>query len=77
LRFQGESFADIASTLENWYGVKIAFLDLGMRNCRYYMSFDNTLPLTKLLTAMAEIADIEYVFDETKRTVTLSGKGCQ
>jgi ferric-dicitrate binding protein FerR (iron transport regulator) len=77
LQFQGESFADIASALENWYGVKIVFSNPAMRSCRYYLSFDNTLPINKLLSTMAEIAEMEYAFDERKGTVTLSGKGCQ
>ena len=77
LQFQGESFADIASALENWYGVKIIFSDATMRSCRYYMSFDNTLPLEKLLPTMAETVDTKYVFDESEGTITLSGKGCQ
>jgi ferric-dicitrate binding protein FerR (iron transport regulator) len=77
LQFQGESFAEIAGALENWYGVKIIFSNPAMRSCRYYMTFDNTLPLKKLLPTMAEIAETEYLFDESKGTITLSGKGCQ
>lgn len=77
LQFQGESFADIASALENWYGIKIIFSNPAMRSCRYYLSFDNTLPLHKLLSTMGEIAEMEYVIDETKNIVTLSGIGCQ
>ncbi len=77
LQFQGEPFAAIASALENWYGVKITFSNPAMRGCRYYMSFDNTLPLNKLLAIMAEIAEAQYVFDEAQGTVTLTGKGCQ
>lgn len=77
LRFQGESLAEIATAFENWYGIRIIFTNPGMRDCRYYMSFDNTLSLKKLLPTMAEITEMEYVFDETKGIVTLSGKGCQ
>jgi transmembrane sensor len=77
LLFQGETFAEIARTLENWYGIKIIFTNPRMMSCRYYMSFDNTISLNKLLSIMSEITEMEYVNDEEKNIVTLSGKECR
>ena len=76
LQFQGESFAEIANALENWYGVNIIFSNPSMQNCRYYMTFDNKMPLNKLLAAMTEITDITFVFDNPRKVI-LSGKGCE
>lgn len=74
LRFDGWRLDEIARSLERWYGITIRFTNEGMQSCRYYMSFDNNMPLEKLLSAMAELAEMQYVASE--RTVTLSGKGC-
>ncbi len=76
LQFQGESFAEIARTLENWYGVRIVFTNPGMLHCRYYMSFDNTISLNKLLLMMSEITEMKYVYDRSKNIITLSGQEC-
>ena len=48
LQFEGETFSEIAGSLENWYGVKIVLTNPGMGACRYYMSFDNRTALDKL-----------------------------
>lgn len=77
LQFQGETLAEIAGTLETWYGVKMIFSDPGMRSCRYYMSFDNTISLDKLLSTMSEITEMQYRFDKSRNTIILSGKECQ
>ena len=77
LQFEGQSFSAIASALERWYGVKILFANEGMQHCRYYMSFDSKMPFEKLLTTMAGLTDMQYVFNNNKSTVTLSGKECR
>ncbi len=77
LHFEGESFANIASSLEKWYGVKIEFNNTAMRNCRYYMSFDNRDSLEKILSVMAELVNINYSTDIASNTITLFGDGCQ
>ena len=77
LQFEGEAFAAIAKSLERWYGIKIKFVNPGLRNCRYYMSFDNDTPLEKLLAGMAELTEMQYAIDQNNSTVTLSGKECK
>jgi transmembrane sensor len=77
LQFQGETLGSIARTLENWYGIKINFSDPQMLHCRYYMTFDNTISLDRLLVLMAEITEMEYVYDRNKNIVILSGKECR
>lgn len=77
LRFSGQTLADIASTLERWYDVSINFSNPGMANCRYYMSFNNTISLDKLLAAMAEITEMKYQVDEKNKIISLSGNECR
>jgi ferric-dicitrate binding protein FerR (iron transport regulator) len=75
LQFEGESLATIASSLERWYAVKFVFTTPSMKNCRYYMSFDNKLSLEKTLAIVAELTGMKY--SVANNTVTLSGNGCQ
>ena len=77
LHFEGESFADIAGSLERWYGIKIVFNNPAMRHCRYYMSFDNKDSLEKILSGMAELTGMTYSIDKSSDTVTISGNGCR
>lgn len=77
LQFEGETIADIAHVLENWYDIKITFINANMRSCRYYMTFDNTAPLEKVLAAIAETTEMQYKLDTDKRVVSLSGKACK
>jgi ferric-dicitrate binding protein FerR (iron transport regulator) len=77
LQFEGVPFSEIASTLENWYGVKIVLANPGMGSCRYYMSFDNTTTLEKILATMSAITEMRYLFNQNKDTVTISGKECR
>lgn len=76
LRFSGQPLSEIAATLERWYGVRITFSNPGMANCRYYMSFDNNIPLHKLLGAMSAIAGMKYQADEKSKSISLSGNEC-
>ena len=77
LHFEGESFADIARSLEQWYGIKIMFNNPTMRHCRYYMNFDNSDSLEKILSSMAELTGMNYSIDKPSNTITLSGNGCR
>jgi transmembrane sensor len=75
LQFEGESFGNIAASLERWYDIKIVLTDPAIKNCRYYMAFENTIPLEKIFSTKAEVTGLKYTIN--KNTVTLSGKGCR
>jgi ferric-dicitrate binding protein FerR (iron transport regulator) len=77
LQFEGESLADITKSLERWYGIKIVFTNTEMKNCRYYMGFDNQTPLEELLSTMAELTKMQYTINKNDNSVTLSGKECE
>jgi ferric-dicitrate binding protein FerR (iron transport regulator) len=77
LRFQGESMKEITACLGRWYGVRFEFTDPAMAQCRYYMNFENTIPLNDLLEAMSAMNNMSYKIDQQDHVVTLSGKGCQ
>lgn len=77
LSFDGQSLAEISKTIEYWYGVSIVFRNPAMRNCRYYMSFENTITLDTLLSTMSELTRMKYIVDVNKKVVELSGEGCQ
>lgn len=76
LKFNGESFAEIAVVLESWYGVHIKFADASVSRCRYYLSVDNTVPIDTLLSIVSDVSDIRYVFNKNKTMVSISGQGC-
>lgn len=76
LSFDGESLADIAMELERWYGIQIVFSNPDMKACRYYMSFNNDIPLAKLLSQMAAITHMQFDIDRKNRIVSLSGTDC-
>lgn len=76
LQFEGESFGNIASALERWYGVSFHFSDLTLHNCRYYFNVDNTTPLDKTLSILRQLTGMEYSYDAGKKMVNVSGKGC-
>ncbi len=77
LQFEGEQFSDIAAALENWYGVKIVLKNPGIALCRYYMTFDNTIELDKLLETMSSLTEMQYLVDKNTNTITFSGKECR
>jgi ferric-dicitrate binding protein FerR (iron transport regulator) len=76
LKFNGESFAEIAVVLESWYGIQVEFVDGSVSRCRYYLSVDNTVPIDTLLSIISKVSDIRYVFDKYKTIVNISGQGC-
>ncbi|MBC7828733.1 MAG: FecR domain-containing protein [Chitinophagaceae bacterium] len=76
LQFQGETFAEIAAVLEGWYGIKVVFENAAISDCRYYMSVGNTTTIENLLSMLANITNIEYVFNRDRSIVTITGNGC-
>lgn len=76
LQFEGASLGDIAGSLERWYNVSIHFTNPEARACRYYMGFDNKLPLKELLSSIAQLTGMTYTIDSNNNTILLSGKGC-
>jgi ferric-dicitrate binding protein FerR (iron transport regulator) len=77
LKFEGETFTEIASAMESWYGVKIIFAGQSIKGCRYYLNIEQTVSLEKFLSLLSEITDMEYAIDKKENTVTISGKGCE
>ena len=75
LQFQGQPLDEIVQTLERWYGISFQFNDSRLGLCRYYMSFDNTMPLKDMLVLLREITGMEFIVD--KKTIMISGNGCQ
>lgn len=75
LQFQGQPLREIVQTLERWYGLRFEFANPGLGQCRYYMGFDNTMPLKDLLALLAEITGMDFEVD--KQTIIISGKSCQ
>jgi transmembrane sensor len=74
LEFKGETFGQIAGTLERWYGVHLIFTDPALRDCRYYMSFDDKDTLEKLLSTISQLNGMQYSID--RNIITISGKRC-
>ena len=75
LEFEGETLGNIAGSLERWYDLKIIFTDPAIKNCRFYMAFNNTTPLEKTFSIIAELTKLQYTID--KNIITFSGKGCR
>lgn len=73
LDFQGQSLADIALELERWFNVDIE-LSPSISSCRYYLSFDNDVPLEQVLQSMTELSKIKYTVRD--RSVTITGETC-
>ena len=76
LKFNGESLAEIAVALENWYDVKIQLQNNSVAACRYYMSVENTTPLEELLTLLSNVSEIRYNVNKEKTAVKIFGQGC-
>ncbi|MDO6430462.1 DUF4974 domain-containing protein [Flavitalea sp. BT771] len=77
LQFDDETLEEIAGTLSRWYNVKFIFKDQSSRSYRMIGSFNNTEPLSQVLTAMSSLVDLHWTFSEKDRTVTLSGRAHQ
>lgn len=77
LLFDGWTLFEITQVLERWYGVQFVWADSSLKACRYYMSFDNTTSLEKLLPTMAEITGMQYRIDPNTKSIRLSGETCR
>ena len=77
LEFDGETMEEVAASLGRWYNITFAFADPSLSRCRYYLNFENTISLEKLLAELREATDMNFQLDEIRHTVTISGKVCQ
>lgn len=76
LQFENQNMQDITARLSRWYGYSFKFEHNKIENCRYTASFDNKIPLNSLLRVMKAISLVNYKIDETNKTVTFLGAGC-
>lgn len=76
LAFDNQDIRDITGRLSRWYGYTINFEHSKIKNCRYTASFDNQIPLNKLLKVMKAISLVNYRIDTAQKTVTFLGTGC-
>ncbi len=65
-----------AESIENAYGVTIAFENKNLYNCRITTRFDNK-SLTEILDVMAYTLNFTYLIDEKNNQVLLIGDGCK
>lgn len=76
IKFEEKSMGVIAAELERWYGVQFRFTGEALRHCRCTGSFDDNIPLEKLLDVICTVNNIQYKVDDKQATVTLTGHGC-
>jgi ferric-dicitrate binding protein FerR (iron transport regulator) len=76
LQFSGQTMEEITASLGRWYNVQFVFADPAISRCRYYLNFENTIPLQQMLTALKETTDLSFREDPADHTVTISGNGC-
>ena len=69
-----ERLDQAAVRIEKWFGVKINFEDVAVKNCRITGKFKNET-LEHVLDAMSDATGIHYIISNQK--VTLSGGGCK
>ena len=77
LQFSGQTLEEIAASLGRWYNVRFIFSNPAIGSCRYYLNFENTIPLQQLLAALKETTDLDFREDDASHTVTISGAACQ
>jgi len=77
LEFGGQPMEEVAASLGRWYNIAFTFADPSLSRCRYYLNFENTISLEKLLAVLKEATDMNFQLDEARHTVTISGKACQ
>ncbi len=75
LDFNDQSLLDITDMLAAWYGVRFVFQNESIKRCIYNASFDNTIPLDKLLKMLCSVNKIDFTI--TGSTITLGGDGCR
>ncbi len=71
LDFNDLSLEDISERLSDWYGVHFVFKDEQIKRCSYNASFDNTIPLSDLLTLLCKVNKIHFTIN--RDTVILGG----
>jgi transmembrane sensor len=76
LQFAGQTMEEITASLARWYNIQFVFADPAIRRCRYYLNFENTIPLQQMLAVLKEATDLDFREDATRHTVTISGKAC-
>ncbi|MBS1605359.1 MAG: DUF4974 domain-containing protein [Bacteroidetes bacterium] len=76
LQFSGQTMEEIAASLGRWYNVHFSFANPAISRCRYYLNFENTIPLQQMLAALRETTDLTFREDAALHTITISGNGC-
>jgi ferric-dicitrate binding protein FerR (iron transport regulator) len=77
LLFSGQTMEEIAASLGRWYDIRFVFADPAISRCRYYLNFENTIPLAQLLAVLKQTTDLDFRQDDIHHTVTISGAACQ
>ena len=76
LQFSGEAMIEITKTLERWYGYTFIFDNNNLKPCRYYMNFDNYLPLDTIIGLMQQITNLKFTINNTSKSVIITGDAC-
>jgi ferric-dicitrate binding protein FerR (iron transport regulator) len=76
LQFSGQTMEEITAAFGRWYNVRFVFADPAIGRCRYYLNFENTISLQQLLLALKETTDLNFQEENTRHTITISGKAC-
>ena len=76
LQFSGQTMEEITASLARWYDIQFVYTNPAISRCRYYLNFENTIPLQQMLAVLKETTDLSFQEDATHHTVTISGKGC-
>ncbi|MBO9202986.1 MULTISPECIES: DUF4974 domain-containing protein [Niastella] len=72
--FSNTPFKQVAAYMEKEFGIQI-MLKGNIGNCNITTRFDNN-SLKEMLDVMAYTLAFEYIIDEDKKQVTISGNGC-
>jgi ferric-dicitrate binding protein FerR (iron transport regulator) len=76
LQFSGQTMEEVTASLARWYNIQFVFANPAISRCRYYLNFENTIPLQQLLAALKETTDLNFQYEVARHTVTISGNGC-
>jgi len=74
LIFNNETFSDVKTKLERYYGVHILLSDERNLSCHYSATIDN-VPLVKVLELFKETGDVTYEFI-SEDTLIINGRLC-
>ncbi|OQP66323.1 hypothetical protein A3860_12530 [Niastella vici] len=75
MRFEGQTFEEVAALLGRRYGVDIRFKKNGLKKCSIKAYFSGTETLEKVLDVLSIISNATYSMPDDK-TVFLDGEGC-